>query len=338
MPFVIVIGSGLVGAVTGLALHQAGIQCSLYDQVNPVDGTSEDKAVDFGASGGAVAIQAGGLRVLRTLGLLDECLAAGIALPYCTWAKIDGSSPVVADARIWNKTAGETDAKLLAPLHILRSSLHRVLMKACHKAGIKIIVDKKLADVMQDDSSVTAYFADGTTVTADLLIGADGIHSLTRRKVFGESIKANFTGEMGHIGVVNIKEHGITFKEAEELAFYIDRDRKLFVANFKVSEDIAAVRVSTFDDPEDEDQSYRPVSDLPKHAGRLADLLHTGTAAANQARSMRAKGMAASIFGGSLNHFVFRLVVSAANASLFTLYTVFDCEEEVTKAIEEESK
>ncbi|KAJ3080644.1 hypothetical protein HDU99_007822, partial [Rhizoclosmatium hyalinum] len=223
-------------------------------------------------------------------------------------------------------------------------------------------------------------------------------------------------------------EHGITFKEKEEFAFYIDRDRKRFVANFKVTDEIAAVRVSTFDDPENEDQSYRPVSDLPKHAGRLADLIQTwgvpahvekmmrnsfrisaasiydlpdlesyhkgrviligdaahgmvpnagiglltgledagtllalfrhypeeqnwqkalklyskirvqrGTAAANQARSMRERGMAASIFGGGLNHFMFRLAMTAANAGMFTLYTIFDCEAEVAKAIEKDT-
>ncbi|KAJ3059031.1 hypothetical protein HDU99_006540, partial [Rhizoclosmatium hyalinum] len=74
-------------------------------------------------------------------------------------------------------------------------------MQACQRAGIKTFVNKKLVDVKQESSSVTAFFADGTTATGDLLIGADGIHSATRRKVFGENLRAKFTGEMGHIGV-----------------------------------------------------------------------------------------------------------------------------------------
>ncbi|ORY38228.1 hypothetical protein BCR33DRAFT_854195 [Rhizoclosmatium globosum] len=203
-------------------------------------------------------------------------------------------------------------------------------------------------------------------------------------------------------------------------------NKKRFVAAYKASEDLAAVRVTTFDDPENEDQSYRPVSDLPKEASRLADLLHgwgvpehiekmmrcsfrissasiydlpdletyrkerviligdaahgmvpnagiglltgledvgtllailrrfpkpqdwnkalelyssirvqRGTAAQNRARNIRGKGMATSIFGSGLNHFIFSLVVAAGNKGYFTHYTAFDCEDEVAKILQE---
>ncbi|ORY38245.1 FAD/NAD(P)-binding domain-containing protein [Rhizoclosmatium globosum] len=323
----------------------------------------------------------------------------------------DGSAPIVSDTRIANRTAGETDPKLLSPLQILRSRLHSIFIKACHKVGIKTHIGKKLATIEQGEGSVTATFVDGTTATGDLLIGADGMHSATRRRVFGENLTATFTGSM---------EHQINLKETEECAFYVDRDP---------SEDIAAVQVSTFGDKEEQDKSasYRPYTDLPKHAGRLADLLHEwgvaphvekmmrcafrvsaasiydlpdmetyhkgrvllvgdaahgmvpnagiglltgledvgtllalfkrypqgqdwdkvlalyskirvprGTGAANQARNIRTKTVATTpIFGGNLNHFVFRLVIHAANAGMFSLYSLFDCEVEVAKAIED---
>ncbi|ORY38221.1 FAD/NAD(P)-binding domain-containing protein [Rhizoclosmatium globosum] len=374
MPSVIVIGSGLVGAATGLRFTKPAynVLCMIKStlckqslrtrQLNSVPqevGGAPDVLESLTCiTFRAVMIQAGGLRVLRSLGLLDECIEAGALLPYTVWAKIDGSAPVVADARILNKTAGETDTRLLTPLHILRSTLHNILMKECHKFGIKTLVNKKLVDVKQDES-----------VTADLLIGADGIHSPTRRNVFGEALKANFTGEMGHIGVVNIKEHGITFKEKEEFAFYIDRDRKRFVANFKVTDEIAAVRVNLEATTRDGYTYWRRCSRNGtkrrywlltglEDAGTLLALLRhypeeqnwqkalslyskirvqRGTAAANQARSMRERGMAASIFGGGLNHLFFRLAMTAANAGMFTLYTIFDCDAEVAKAIENDS-
>ncbi|KAJ3284400.1 hypothetical protein HDU79_008251 [Rhizoclosmatium sp. JEL0117] len=428
-PSVIIVGSGLVGAATAIALHQAGIPCALYDQIEPMEVVMRGEAIEFGETGGSVLIHAGGLRVLKTLGLLDECIAAGTTSPYVSWHKIDGSAPIVSDTRIANRTAGETDPKLLSPLQILRSRLHSIFIKACHKVGIKTHIGKKLATIEQGEGSVTATFVDGTTATGDLLIGADGMHSATRRRVFGENLTATFTGSMGHIGVVNIKEHQINLKETEECAFYVDRDRKLFAAVFKASEDIAAVQVSTFGDNEEQDKSasYRPYTDLPKHAGRLADLLHEwgvaphvekmmrcafrvsaasiydlpdmetyhkgrvllvgdaahgmvpnagiglltgledvgtllalfkrypqgqdwdkvlalyskirvprGTGAANQARNIRTKTVATTpIFGGNLNHFVFRLVIHAANAGMFSLYSLFDCEVEVAKAIED---
>ncbi|KAJ3079274.1 hypothetical protein HDU99_000077, partial [Rhizoclosmatium hyalinum] len=271
---VVVIGSGLIGTATALALHKAGIKSALYDQINPMDVVLRGEVIEFGETGGSVSIQAGGLRVLQTLGVLDECLANGLSCPYTVWSKIDGSSPVIADASKWYKRAGEKDPRLQAPLQILRSKLHSILIQACHRVGIKTFVGKKLVAIQQDETSVTATFADGSTARGDLLFGADGIHSATRRKVFGEDLKAMFTGEMGQIGVVNLKEHNITIKDGNECSFYIDRDKKRYVGAFKVSDEVGAVRVSTFDDPEEEDQSYRPVSDLPKEAGRLADLLH----------------------------------------------------------------
>ncbi|KAJ3037392.1 hypothetical protein HDU99_010407 [Rhizoclosmatium hyalinum] len=123
-PSVIIVGSGLVGAATALALHQVGVKSTMYDQVNPMEVIMRGDAIEFGESGGAVSIQAGGLRVLRTLGLLEECFAAGTPLPYVTWAKIDGSKPIVGDSKVGNKKAGETDPALQVPLQILRSTVN----------------------------------------------------------------------------------------------------------------------------------------------------------------------------------------------------------------------
>ncbi|ORY38252.1 FAD/NAD(P)-binding domain-containing protein [Rhizoclosmatium globosum] len=422
MPRVVIIGSGLVGAATALALHRVGIESTLYDQVDPVEVVMKGEVIEFGETGGSVMIQDGGLRV-------SKCIANGAIVRCISWSKIDGSYPIVSDSRISAKSANDSELELHPPLQILRSTLHSILIKACHKAGIKTLIDKKLVDIKQDEMTVTASFADGSTATGDLLIGADGIHSATRRKAFGDELKAKFAGSTGHVGVTNIKEHGIVLKEAEECAFYTDRENKRTVSVFKVSQDIVAVNVSTFGDTEDYDTSafYRPSTDLPKDASQLADLLTTwgapqhvanmvrhsfrlstysvydlpnlenyhkgrviligdaahgmvpnagiglltgledvgtllalfkhfkqedwntafrlysksrvarGVAASEQSRSMREKGLAVSpIFGGSLNHFIFRLVIAASNAGFFTLYQVFDCEAEVAKLIQEE--
>ncbi|ORY38236.1 FAD/NAD(P)-binding domain-containing protein [Rhizoclosmatium globosum] len=286
---VVIVGSGLVGAATALGLHQVGIKSALYDQVNPIEAVVDGRPIEFGETGGSVMIQAGGLRVLKTLGLLDECLKQGISSHYASWQKIDGSAPIIADSEAWNEHAGERDPKMKAPLQILRSRLHSILIQACHKAGIKTYVGKKLLEVKQDASSVTAIFADGSSATADLLIGADGIHSATRRKVFGENLTANYTGEIGYIGVVNMKEHNITLKPKEEAAFYVDRDKQYYASVFKVTDEIGVVRMSTFGENDEEDQSaqYRPYTDLPKHAGRLADLMHTWNVAPHVEKMMR---------------------------------------------------
>ncbi|ORY38250.1 hypothetical protein BCR33DRAFT_435430 [Rhizoclosmatium globosum] len=174
---------------------------------------------------------------------------------------------------------------------------------------------------------------------------------------------------MGQIGVVNLKEHNITIKDGNECSFYIDRDKKRYVGAFKVSDEVGAVRVSTFDDPEEEDQSYPPdaahgmvpnagiglqtgLEDVgtllvllrnlpdPKDSATVLELyskvrVPRGVAAATFARENRERGMATSVFGGNVNHFMFRMAMSAVNAGVITLYSVFDPETEVAKVLEE---
>ncbi|KAJ3279749.1 hypothetical protein HDU79_000337 [Rhizoclosmatium sp. JEL0117] len=274
----IIIGSGLVGATTALALKQAGIDSTLYDQVDLVQAAIASNgapvAVDFGDSGGSVLMASSGLRVLRTLGLLDDVLAASLPSPTVTWFKINGTSPIVLDNINANRKAGETDPALQSPIQILRSKLHNILMQACHKAGIRTFTGKKFISYVESGDSVTVQFADGTTATGDFVVGSDGIHSAVRRAMFGASSKAEFTGVIGHIGVVRLKEHNIVVKEP--CAMFIDREKKQIVSTFTVSDDLAAVQVSTFNDPTPvEGDEYRPYADLPKESARLADIMES---------------------------------------------------------------
>ncbi|KAJ3288635.1 hypothetical protein HDU79_004680 [Rhizoclosmatium sp. JEL0117] len=189
-----------------------------------------------------------------------------------------GGGPVVVefgesgDAVKVSADCGETDPALRAPVQIMRSKLHSIFIQACQKAGIKVFTGKKIVGVTEIATGVIAQFADGTTAVGDFLVGADGIHSATRRAIFGESTKAEFTGVIGHIGVIKTKEHGIDLKET--LAFYIDREKKQMAWAFKVTEELGAVQVMTFNDPIPvEGEEYRPYSDLPKESTRLADMM-----------------------------------------------------------------
>src|SRR4029077_726832 len=55
-------------------------------------------------------------------------------------------------------------------------------------------------DIEQDESGVTAHFQDGASKRSDLLIGADGIHSRVRERLFGEE-KPRFSGQIAYRGL-----------------------------------------------------------------------------------------------------------------------------------------
>ena len=65
-------------------------------------------------------------------------------------------------------------------LRIKRQELVEELVSACKKAEIPIMFNKRITSIMEDDHGVTATFADGTSDTADFLLGCDGIHSQVR--------------------------------------------------------------------------------------------------------------------------------------------------------------
>jgi 2-polyprenyl-6-methoxyphenol hydroxylase-like FAD-dependent oxidoreductase len=64
----------------------------------------------------------------------------------------------------------------------------------------------RLTRIEERDNIVTAHFANNESLTADLLIGCDGIHSVTRSYVVGEDIKPSFAGVSVIIGLTKITE------------------------------------------------------------------------------------------------------------------------------------
>ncbi|ORY45472.1 FAD/NAD(P)-binding domain-containing protein [Rhizoclosmatium globosum] len=247
----LIIGSGLVGVATALALHQIGIQCTLYDQVNLVEAAiasgGNPVAVDFGDSGGSVALMASALRVLRTLGVLDEVLASSFPAKITNWFKIDGSANVALDTINVNRRAGETDPLLQPPIQILRSKLHSILIQAAAKEESALSLARS-----SSASKRTRMGRQQTLKTARqppaILSSARWRPLRSTRAIFGKDCKAEFTGVIGHIGVVRTRENGIHLKES--CAFYLQREKKQMVC-----------------------EEYRPVSDLPKESSRLADMI-----------------------------------------------------------------
>ncbi|KAJ3077373.1 hypothetical protein HDU98_000023 [Podochytrium sp. JEL0797] len=290
---VVIAGSGLVGAATALALSQQGHECVMYDQVDFAGAIQKAnggvlEAINFGESGGAVMLNSNALRVLKSLGVLDAVLSNSLRSPFVRWYKIDGSSRIEFDAKAVYTQCGETDSTLQCPVQIMRSKLHDILVRAAFKAGARTFVGKKLVSVVEMESNVTATFADGTSATGDLLIGADGIHSATRRQLFGQDLMAKFTGSVGYIGVVNLAEHNI--KLDEFCSFFIDREKKRIVCVYKASEQAAAIQVGHFGDPDPEaskDSAYRPYTNLAKHSQRLADMIEEWGVPANLVMMVR---------------------------------------------------
>jgi 2-polyprenyl-6-methoxyphenol hydroxylase-like FAD-dependent oxidoreductase len=161
---VLVIGGGIGGAATALALHRAGLEPVLYERT--------EKLREVGAG---IALWANATHVLKELGVLDDALRVG---------------DVVTNYQFLSQTGKE--------LVNLRVDRHEVPAIGIHRADLQALLWQKLPSKQcvlgqafeqfeQVGTKVRAHFAGGLVDEGDALIGADGLRSRVRVQLFGEA-------------------------------------------------------------------------------------------------------------------------------------------------------
>src|SRR5215813_2535616 len=186
---VAVIGGGIGGLTAAAALRQAGFEVDVYEQ-----------APELTEVGGGINMAPNATRVLRRLGL-------GPDLDH------EGIRPIGTHQRRWED--GRTLQK--APLNPLCEELYGAPHMTIHRADLldviaaafpaeRIHLGHRLVSVSVsvNGEAVEAHFDNGATVAANVLVGADGIHSAVRAALFGEEDPA-FAGCVAYRGLVPVK-------------------------------------------------------------------------------------------------------------------------------------
>ncbi|HEY1298541.1 MAG TPA: NAD(P)/FAD-dependent oxidoreductase [Chloroflexota bacterium] len=186
----LVIGGGIAGPATALALHKAGIHSTVYEAY-----TSSADGI-----GGTLMLAPNGLNALATLGLDQAVSAVGQPIERM----------VMADAR--GKPLMEIPALPGLPASRLmwRSDLYRVIQAAAAAQHIPLEHGKRLVSVRETQDAITATFDDGTSATADVLIGADGIHSTVRNLIDPNASEPQPDGLLGLGGESDLELSGRT--------------------------------------------------------------------------------------------------------------------------------
>ena len=156
-----------------------GIDCEIYEQSD----TIRELGVGINTLPHAI-------KELKDLGLLERLDAVAIRTYELFYANRFGQT-------VWHELRG-TDAGFEVPqFSIHRGRLQGVLYQAARaRLGEgKIHVGHRLGHFMQDESGVSAYFFDRQgshirTARGDVLIGADGIHSFVRARLFPQESPA----------------------------------------------------------------------------------------------------------------------------------------------------
>lgn len=179
-----VIGGGIAGPVVASALHRAGIEATVYES-HP---TRSDGA------GGTLALAPNGVAALEIVDASEAVEA--VAQP------VSRQAMAIGDSRHF-VLPGLPDVGPLRILH--RSDLYRALHERAAGCGIRTEYGKRLVDAREDGEAVTAVFEDGTSATADVLIGADGVHSAVRRLIDPAAPGPRYTGMLGFEGLADVE-------------------------------------------------------------------------------------------------------------------------------------
>jgi 6-hydroxynicotinate 3-monooxygenase len=177
---VAIVGAGIGGLTVAAVLLRRGFSVAVYEQ-----------AKAFARIGAGIQLSANAMKVLRGLGL-EQRVSRTAFLPS-SWKNRDGDTGTMRFEFLLGETAAERYEAPYLLMH--RADLHDALASKVPKERVHL--NKRLVDLSQSGSEVELYFADGSRAAADMLIGADGVHSRVRQITQGEQ-SPQFTGRVAY--------------------------------------------------------------------------------------------------------------------------------------------
>ena len=184
---VVIIGAGMGGLATGIALRQAGYQVEIYDRVS-----------DLRPAGAGISLWSNGVKVLNRLGLGKQIASIGGKMDRMTYYSKTGE--VLTDFSL-SPLIEEVGQR---PYPVARTDLQGMLLNEFGAENVKL--KSKCVAVEQDAHSATAIFEDGRKATGDILIAADGTHSIIRKYVLGYQVERRYVGYVNWNGLVSASE------------------------------------------------------------------------------------------------------------------------------------
>jgi len=173
----------------------AGITLAYWLRRNGFTPTVVERASSIRDGGYKVDIRGAALRVVERMGLLGQIRERV--------TDVRAGSVVDSRGRRVASMDGDTfGGRTHGDAEILRGDLHRLLFDATQ--GVEYVFGDSVAGLLQADDHVQVTFASGVRRAFDLVIGADGVHSATRRMAFGDG----YVRDLGYrVSIFSVPNH-----------------------------------------------------------------------------------------------------------------------------------
>lgn len=174
---ILVIGGGIGGLTAAIALRQSDHRVTVIER-DP----------NWSVYGVGIIQQANVVRAMDQLGLLQDYLSIGVPFEKVAVHTPDGTK--VAEIPTPRLVPG-----LPANMGVGRPALHKVLGDRTIAAGAEVRLGITVTDLHDDGAAVDAKFSDGSEGRFDVVIGADGVYSDTRKRIMPDEQGPEFTGQ-----------------------------------------------------------------------------------------------------------------------------------------------
>ena len=179
----VVVGAGIGGLASAIALRKAGAEVVVAERARTLE-----------AIGAGIIMSANAMRVLDALGVAEAVRARGFSAERARVRNLRGK--VLFEVR-YAEHGWETYG-------IHRADLQHALLDALPEGAVQL--GRTCVGVTRDAHGATARFDDGGEERGDVLVGADGIHSIVRAQTFGDE-RPRYGGHAAWRAVTQF-EHG----------------------------------------------------------------------------------------------------------------------------------
>jgi 2-polyprenyl-6-methoxyphenol hydroxylase-like FAD-dependent oxidoreductase len=166
---VLISGASVAGPVLAYWLHRFGFQPTVVERI---------AELRFGGGGHAVDLFGPAVQIMDWMGALPQVRDARTRTEIISYLR-EGHRPVDVSAELMSEGVSERH------IEIMRGDLTKIIYEA-GRTDIEYVFGNSISTLRETDEAIEVTFQHGPPRAFDLVIGADGLHSITRRLAFGD--------------------------------------------------------------------------------------------------------------------------------------------------------